>query len=154
FNVLSAGATFELRISTALGLLGTQKLDLAAPATPTSLSGHGFVNSARLTWTANSEPDLIGYNVYRAGAAVGPYTLINPIPADRSAYYVDEGLAPLTRFYYQVSAVDSAGNESPRSSTASVSTTPPNHTVFPIPMGGGNSASSVTVARIYAHQPR
>jgi hypothetical protein len=153
FNVIGAGAKFELRISTSQGLLSTQTLDLVAPATPINLASRGFVNLARLTWNANAAPDLIGYNIYRSAAAGGPYTLLNSIPADRSAYYVDEGLTPLTRYYYQASAVDSAGNESGRSATISVSTTPPNHAVFPIAMGG-NSSSAVTIARAYVHQPK
>jgi hypothetical protein len=153
FSVVGAGAKFELRMSTAQGLLSTQTLDLIAPATPLNMASRGFVNSARLTWDANAAADLRGYKVYRSAAVGGPYQPLNVVPADRSAYYVDEGLTPLTRYYYQVSAVDSAGNESGRSSTTSVSTTPPNHTVFPIAMGG-NTAATVTVARVYVHQPK
>jgi len=56
-------------------------------------------------------------------------------------------LSQLTRYFYQVSAVDSSGNESSRSTALSVTTSPPSHTVFPIQMDG-NSSSSVAVARI------
>ncbi|MEY4069413.1 MAG: hypothetical protein RL721_27 [Candidatus Eisenbacteria bacterium] len=86
-------------------------------------------------------PDVMGYNVYRATVSTGPFTKVNPIPTDRTSYYHDEQLAPLTRFFYRVATVDSSGNESNVSSTVSVSTNPPTHAIFPIPTGGTTPSS-------------
>jgi hypothetical protein len=50
-----------------------------------------------------------------------------------------------------VTAVDSSGNESDAFSTASVSTNPPTHAIFPIPTGG-TTPSSVAVEFAYSTQ--
>jgi hypothetical protein len=98
------------------------------------------------------EGDLLGYNCYRSSAQNGPFTRVNPVPTDRIAAFTDPGLAPLTRYYYKVAAVDSSGNESALSPAASVSTNPPLHTVFPVPMGR-ETPSSVAVDHVYSGYP-
>ncbi len=42
------------------------------PATPTGLAGTPGPGRADLTWNANSESDLAGYNVYRSSVLTGP----------------------------------------------------------------------------------
>ena len=74
---------------------------------------------------------------------------MNPNPTDRVAYYLDSGLIPLTRYYYEVTAVDSSGNESGISAPISASTNPPLHGIFPIPTGG-TTPSPVTIEHIYS----
>ena len=75
-----------------------------------------------LSWAINSEPDLAGYNVYRSDRKDTPGTRINedllPSPAFRDISVVPGGL-----YFYRVSAVDRAGNESAKSSA--VQTTVP-----------------------------
>ncbi len=151
---LTDTAAFELRISTSQGLLSTQRIDLRWPATPVGLSALGLQTSAELSWGAAAFPDtdLAGYNIYRASALGGPYTKLNSVPTDRVAYDRDEGLTQLTRYYYEVSAVDSSGNESAPCAPVSVNTTPPTHTIFPIAMDA-NSTSSIAVARLYPTSP-
>ena len=67
----------------------------------------------KLTWTANSETDLLGYNLYRADNKAGPFVKVNadPIPGSTTTYQ-DEGLKIAWKFYYYLKAVDSAHNES------------------------------------------
>jgi chitodextrinase len=91
--------------------------DTTPPTTPGNLAGTALSGtSVRLTWSASSDGvGVTGYRVYRGGAllaTVGGGVLT----------YTDGTAAPSTTYQYQVSAVDAAGNESPR---ASVSVTTP-----------------------------
>ena len=72
-----------------------------------------------LNWNANSETDLDYYNVYSSTTLGGPYDLIAS-PTTNS--YSDTGLAPLTTYYYKVSAVDNSDNEGEASEEASGTT--------------------------------
>ena len=144
----SSSATFELRISDAYGLIGTQTLDLGYPATPGGLTAKGAGSSIELNWINNTEPDLLGYNIYQATASGGPYTRVNSVPTGATSYYHVSNAQPLTTYYYKVAAVDSGGNESTQSAYVSVITNPPNHAVFPVQMGG-NTPSSVAVDGLY-----
>jgi hypothetical protein len=98
----------------------------------------GVVNaaSATLTWTANTETDLAGYKVYRGNGvcAVGP---LAPL-LDASGVAVSVA-APATTYMdktvpvfdgelcYEITAYDTAGNESGRSNraTKTVNLVPP-----------------------------
>jgi len=134
YSVGNTSAKLELRISNNYGLLSTQIIDLVRPLTPIGLVAYGSQSSVSLTWTHATAPDLAGYNLYRSLALGGPYAKITSVPTDRTSYYRDEGLAPLTRYYYKVASVDSSGNESPQSGTTDTSTNPPHHDLFPVEM--------------------
>jgi len=148
YGVISATPTFELRVSDNYGLLWTQTIDTSWPATPSNLAAVSGATTISLTWSHNLETDLIGYNVYRSTGPVGPFTKVNAVPTDRTSYYLDEALQPLTKYYYRVSAVDSSGNESGQTASIGTTTTPPNHAIFPIATRR-NTPASVAVARIY-----
>ena len=91
--------------------------DIFPPATPQNLAAAvlpgdapgGFV--VDLSWSINLETDLAGYRVYRSeqqdtrGEVVTPDLL--PAPA-----YRDTSVLPGRRYWYSVTAVDRAGNES------------------------------------------
>ena len=57
----------------------------------------------------------------------------------RIAYFRDTGLAPSTRYYYYVTAVDSSGNESAPSPVASINTNPHQLTGWPIELASSSS---------------
>ncbi len=71
-----------------------------------------------LSWSSSAENDIAGYNIYRsdqqgtAGEKHNPELL--PSPAFR-----DMNAVPGHRYFYTVTAVDRAGNESPASAAAS-----------------------------------
>jgi fibronectin type 3 domain-containing protein len=94
--------------------------DILPPATPTGLEtaiipaspqGPAYVE---LSWAISTEEDLAGYFVYRSDREDTPGIRINaeifPSPAFR-----DISVQPGKRYYYRVSALDRAGNESPMS---------------------------------------
>jgi fibronectin type 3 domain-containing protein len=68
-----------------------------------------------LSWAIGAETDLAGYNVYRNDREDTSGNRLNsellPSPAFR-----DISVMPRSRYFYRVSAVDRAGNESPKSS--------------------------------------
>lgn len=96
-------------------------LDTTAPSAPAGLSAAmQSETSVRITWSANAEPDLMGYNVYRAFAAGGPFTQVN-VALLTGTEYTDSSIpAGTEQVWYQISAEDDSGNESARSATANV----------------------------------
>jgi hypothetical protein len=99
--------------------------DTAAPAVVTGL---GFQLSTTenpnimLMWNAGAEPDLMGYNVYRArldGAepqskrsAGRIATEMRLLATVTQEFYLDDGVLSGETYRYAVSAVDESGNES------------------------------------------
>jgi hypothetical protein len=149
FTVHDLAAILELRVSDLYGLRFIQRLDLVAPAPPIGLSGEGLTTSIKLRWTPSASADLLGYNVYRSTSPSGPFVRLNPYPTDRVSYYEDVQLPPFTTYHYEVSAVDSSGNESDRLPGVGATTTLPSHTIFPISVGAGLVSSSVAVGHLY-----
>ena len=95
-------------------------VEFDAPAAPTGLSATANAASVTLTWEANQEPDLDGYNVYRASAPEGPFELI--ARSVSSAAYTDGAANQPVAYYYQIRAVDKSLNRSVYS--AQVNATP------------------------------
>src|SRR6185436_19025327 len=73
-------------------------------------------DSAILTWNANSESDLAGYNVYW-GTSTGAYGV--PDHVGLSTTHTLSGLSSGQTYYFAVTAVDNSGNESIYSSEVS-----------------------------------
>ena len=149
----SSAAVLQLHVFDQYGEIMVQNMDLTYPSTPAGLQAQGAASNIKLTWTPDLSPDLLGYNIYRASSPVGPWTKVNPNPTDREAYYLDEGLVALTRYYYEVASVDSSGNASLPSNPVSASTNPPTHTIFPIPTGG-TTPSPVTIDHLFGGYPQ
>ncbi len=93
------------------------EVDTVAPAAPTNLAAIGGDGRVYLDWDDNLEPDLQGYNVYRAESSGGPYYRRNATVIPQSQY-LDEPLTNGFTYYYCVKAVDIWGNESPASNEA------------------------------------
>ena len=86
--------------------------DATPPAIPQNLVATAGAGLVSLTWAANTESDLAGYNVYRDGAQVNG----SPVTA---AAYVDNGLTSGQAYSYTVTAMDFGGLESDPSAPAS-----------------------------------
>jgi Peptidase family C25/FG-GAP-like repeat len=152
FHTTSSNALLQLRVTDSMGSVFNQTLDLIPPAAPLTAGGAGSATSIKLYWTKSPEPDLQGYLIDRGSDIAGPFSRLTAVPTDRIAYYVDEGLSALTRYYYRVTAVDSSGNNSAPSAVFAVSTNPPTHPFFPIPMPTA-SASSVAIEHVWPGHP-
>ena len=91
------------------------------PAAPVDLIAAAGDSQVDLTWTANSEIDLAGYNIYRD--VTSPVPLVDPIngstPVSAPAY-TDAGLTNDVQYFYVVTAVNASGLESLPSNEVSV----------------------------------
>jgi hypothetical protein len=83
-----------------------------------SVTGDGEVT---IYWRANQESDIDHYRVYRNFAPSGTFTLIG---TTAQTQFVDGSVANGETYYYAVSAVDRAGQESPDLSFENVFDTP------------------------------
>jgi chitodextrinase len=79
---------------------------------------------ADLSWAINPEADVAGYHVYRSQQEGTRGTLVTPDLLPTPAYR-DTSVQPNTRYWYTVTAVDRAGNESPASPEILVDTAQP-----------------------------
>jgi hypothetical protein len=88
--------------------------DIFPPAVPKGVQASTAPNSIELNWERNTEEDLNGYRIYRAegNGALEKIADISVVPS-----YSDRKVEPGKAYHYAVSAVDQAGNESPRSAT-------------------------------------
>ncbi len=93
-------------------------------AIPVSASMNRGVPEVDLSWSANTEPDLAQYRVYRQDV-----TLHTPVQQIGLANHFESIVAPAFRdlhvqpghtYAYTISAVDTTGNESPRSQSIAV----------------------------------
>ncbi|WP_126970149.1 fibronectin type III domain-containing protein [Gynurincola endophyticus] len=83
--------------------------DGTTPLKPLNLTATQRDKGVRLTWVDQAYNED-AYNVYRATAKTGPYTLLNPGASNRdSTGYNDENLAPFTNYYYYVKGMNNHG---------------------------------------------
>ncbi|MBT5056046.1 MAG: T9SS type A sorting domain-containing protein [Gemmatimonadetes bacterium] len=97
--------------------------DTEAPVTPADAFGTAGSEQVVLSWTANTELDLAGYNVYRRIAGEETFAAIASRLEETA--YTDQGLANDTEYEYQISAIDreTPPNESVVSTTIAVTPT-------------------------------
>jgi subtilisin family serine protease len=94
--------------------------DTAPPAAPTDLTATGGEQRVSLGWTANTDPDLAGYRIYRHPGD-GAWT---SIATTTSTALTDMPVSAGTTYTYRVTAYDRTGNESAASPEASATPTP------------------------------
>jgi hypothetical protein len=139
---LPAGRLFDLTLTDAYGHARAFAVEMAAPDAPSGLIVEASgAEGITIGWTAVMAADLLGYRVYRAPDDGSPLTSITPIPVRAIPSFEDEALAQLTRYRYQVSAVDSSGNEGARSAVLLASTTPPAVLGWPVSLGASTSSN-------------
>ena len=97
------------------------------PAPVAGVTATGNPAGVSIDWADHLEPDRLGYDVYAAPAAEGPYTKLNATPLLVSQYLDTSAPAGQARFY-RVVALDTAGNASAPvtvGATRPVDTAPP-----------------------------
>jgi lysophospholipase L1-like esterase len=87
--------------------------DLTAPSVPTGFNAAGAKRKVNLSWSASTDTGgsgLAGYRVWRATAgASGPFSAI---ATTTTASYSDTTVTSKVTYWYRVTAVDGAGNQS------------------------------------------
>ncbi len=96
--------------------------DTQPPSTPGGLTATAASPSqVKIAWSAATDDvGVAGYTIYRNAAAIA--TTSGP----NATTYTDVSVAPSTTYTYTVDAFDAAGNHSPQSAGASVTTPPSN----------------------------
>jgi glycosidase/fibronectin type 3 domain-containing protein len=90
-------------------ILVTDPIDLAPPAAPSGLDASEGNGTVSLDWA--STPGAAGYRVYRSPVSGGGFVAVTSDPIAASDF-IDTGLQNGRTFFYVVTALDAAGNES------------------------------------------
>lgn len=123
--------------------------DITPPAKPTGLAAAAADAQVDLSWSANVEGDLAGYNIYRSLDNT-TFQKINTslVP---TVTYSNTGLANATTYFYKITAVDASNNGS--TETTSVSATPQDTTAPATPSGLAASAGNSQVTLSWSPNP-
>ncbi|MCH8010394.1 MAG: VCBS repeat-containing protein [Candidatus Marinimicrobia bacterium] len=113
----------------------------STPAAPTGLTATAGNEQVTLSWNANTEPDLASYRIYRD--TVSPASTFIATVTAPTTNYTHTGLTNGQIYYYRITAVDSAENESGYSSE--VSAIPRNTTILPFLSPASQVSSDGTV---------
>jgi chitodextrinase len=116
----SDGADFASRESSTVSrrpqLIVTFGVDTTDPSPPAGLGAQALsATQVKLAWSAATDNyGVTGYRIYREGAAIATI--------GTQTAYTDTTAVGGTTYAYEVTALDGAGNESPPSNTATVTT--------------------------------
>ncbi len=113
----------------------TQILDARAPVVVRNVAAFPADQKIRITWSSNTEADLLGYNIYRSTSSDAGYQLIGSTGIQQAPFFQDEGddvngdlipdgLVNQLRYFYKVTAFDREGREGQLSMASSVSAIP------------------------------
>ena len=88
--------------------------DTSPPLVPMGLTAVDQTEGVQLVWNLSPEEDVQAYHLYRSDSLEGEFERINrrPIPFDQPQF-TDTKMLRGKAWFYKVSAVDAAGNESP-----------------------------------------
>ena len=93
-------------------------LDITPPTAPTGLKiSNPTNNSMTISWDANPDLDVVGYNLYRGLSISDLFTVTNSKLISETQY-IDTDLDEVTTYYYKVTALDEVPWESEFSETA------------------------------------
>ncbi|MEM9328230.1 MAG: hypothetical protein AAGA85_21360 [Bacteroidota bacterium] len=112
-----------------------QPIDSVPPTSPKGLQGvMDTTGVVRLGWTANPEPDLSGYRVFRASNANAEFSQLTVTPVGDNSFVDSISVRNLNqKIFYKIIAVDQRYNESDFSEVLSIEKpdlVPPSPAVF------------------------
>ncbi|MFC4118968.1 LamG-like jellyroll fold domain-containing protein [Nonomuraea zeae] len=149
YNRAQSAAEIQTDMNTPLSQ--PQPPDTQAPTAPGSLAATGGPNSASLTWTAATDNvDVMGYTIHRSTTPGFTPSSANQVGSAEGTSFLDPGLTAGT-YYYQVRAVDAAGNMGPASAEASATATEPPANEGLMAAYGMNEGSGTTVGDASGH---
>ena len=99
------------------------------PPPPSELTARSGGGAVELTWTAPDLENVKGYNIYRSNSSFEKVAGKQPVEEGsvvEDSSFEDSTASEGTTYYYRVTVVDTEGNESKASNTASA-------TAFPSP---------------------
>src|ERR1700682_4930795 len=111
------------------------------PASPTSLMATAGNAQVALAWTPSTGATL--YYVKRSGTTGGPYT---QIATPSATSYTDAGLTNETKYYYVVSAYNSAGQSTNSAEVNATPTAPPVRPPAPANLQATSAKRQVSLA--------
>ena len=86
--------------------------DTTAPAAPANLAGTAGDSKVELSWDEVGAGDLEMYQIYRSTSSPIEVSNQSPTQATEKTTYTDTDVQNENTYYYVVTAVDDAGNES------------------------------------------
>ncbi|MGH9891117.1 MAG: Ig-like domain-containing protein, partial [bacterium] len=120
-NALAANVTWSFTTSAAA--------DTTPPAVPSNVSATASASGVVVSWSANTDPDLAGYHVYRRAGGTGAFTRLNASLLTSPTF--DDTLAPSGTSDYTVTAADTSGNESAQAPPVSATMAKANRVLNP-----------------------
>ncbi|GAB5520405.1 MAG: hypothetical protein RhofKO_26560 [Rhodothermales bacterium] len=88
-------------------------LDNVPPIAPSGVAALLMDNAIQTTWDVSTEPDAVGYHVYRSRRVDGGFERLTSAPLDvLDTVYRDDTVELGRTYFYRVTALDEAGNES------------------------------------------
>lgn len=101
-------------------------VDLTPPAPPRGLRAIPAPGSVSLIWDANTEPDLLGYLVYRREPPALTPVRLTDVPV-RTTTFTDRTVRPGATYAYTVTAADRSAHRNESAPSSEVSVTLPEH---------------------------
>lgn len=111
----AAGLDAESAVYQFTSASSSTAMDTTSPTHPTAVSSYAIsASSISLSWSgATDNISVTGYKIYRNGTYISTASSLS---------YADSGLAPSTSYYYNIVAMDGAGNSSSMSHSTSATT--------------------------------
>lgn len=89
--------------------IGSVTMDTTPPVKPQNLTNVGRNQFVLLKWDKNTDSDLAGYLIYRSST---PLSGFKEVAKTEFSHRRDSELVNYQKYYYKISAIDRAGNES------------------------------------------